>query len=106
MALPRIVVPAFIHLLFVAFALVAHAAGEYADQFPDDPFAFICDAPPVAITVEGATPQECSLLLTACIDSATGNACAGDGPDVAKDCYAEHEACIAWIRDTCWPAVP
>jgi hypothetical protein len=99
--MPRPLVAAVLAALFLAVAATAHALGGYVDQYPDDVSAFACAVPPVDITQDGATPIECSLMLTACIDAATGQCVAVD----PKGCKAAHEACIAWIDDTCWPQV-
>jgi len=82
----------------LALAPVATATPT-ADQYPGDPFAFACDVPSVSLA-DGATPEECSLMLTACIDAATGTSCSE-----AKSCRAAHDECLAWVDDACWSLV-
>lgn len=84
-------------ILGAALALAPVATAT--DQYPGDPFAFACAVPPVSLA-DGATPGECSLMLTACIDAATGTSC-GE----AKSCRAAHDQCIAWVDGACWSLV-
>lgn len=79
--------------------LWASVIAAAADQYPGDPFAFACAVPPVSVA-DGVTPEECSLMLTACIDAATGTSC-GE----AKSCRAAHDECIAWVDGACWSLV-
>ena len=94
----------FVPLSLGAALLVSHLAAAmqgYEDQYPDDSEAFACQVPPVDVTNDGATPIECSLLLTRCIDTATHDCVAVD----PKGCRVAHEACFAMVDEVCWPAV-
>lgn len=87
--------------LFLGVAVTAHALGEYVDQYPDDVFAFACAVPSVDITNDGATPIECALMLTACVDAMTGQCVAVD----PKACHESLVACWEHVEATCWPMV-
>lgn len=66
------------------------------DSYPDDPFAFGCDLPPVDI--DELTPQGCAIMLATCIDAAIGPC---EGQD-AKDCAAAVDACAESTQVACW----
>jgi hypothetical protein len=85
--------------LILGAALALAPVDTATDQYPGDPFAFACDVPPVSLA-DGATPEGCSLMLTACIDAATGTSCSD-----AKSCRAAHDQCIAWVDEACWSLV-
>lgn len=89
--------------LALVFALALSACDEPAefrsapvDQTPSDPFSFGCDLPPVDIA--DLTPQGCAIMLTACIDAATGPC--GDGD--AKACQSAVDECVTSTQTACW----
>lgn len=86
----------------IASSAVHAAMSGAVDQYPGDPFAFVCAVPAVNVTQDGATPQECSLMLTACVDAATEWPCSDD-PNTAKPCMQAHEQCFTMVQDLCWP---
>jgi len=70
------------------------------DVYPDDPFAFGCDLPPVDLAE--LTPQSCAIMLAACVDAAIGP-CGGMD---AKDCAGAVDECVESTQAACWSRLP